>query len=146
MMITKLSLSLSEARAMASAAEQFARERNLKVSIAVVDESTYLQHAVRMDGAGYMTMEGAIEKARTAAEGGQPTAFFANSLNRGEYAILKIPAITPVQGGVPALVDGQCCGAIGVSGVAPHLDVAIAEAGLSGLSDIGVSVGASDQA
>jgi glc operon protein GlcG len=129
-MQTKLSLSMDEARAMASAAEALAQERGLPVWIAIVDESTYLQHAVRMDGAGYMSMEGAIEKARTAAEGGHPTGFFADAHNGGDQAILKIPGVTPVRGGLPAIVDGRCCGAIGISGVAPDLDEAIA-AGLA---------------
>jgi uncharacterized protein GlcG (DUF336 family) len=39
----------------------------LWVSIAVVDESTYVQHLVRMAGAPYTSADGAIEKARTAA-------------------------------------------------------------------------------
>ena len=132
-MRTKLTLTLTDAAAIAAAAEAYAESHELRVSIAVVDESTYLQHLVRMDGAPYTSAEGAIEKARTAAEGGHPTTFFEEPLNAGRYSMLKMPHIYPVEGGIPVIVDGQCVGAIGVSGVLPHLDATIADAGLKAL-------------
>jgi glc operon protein GlcG len=132
-MRTKLSLTLTDATAIAAAAEEYAESQELRVSIAVVDESTYVQHVVRMDGAPYTSAEGAIEKARTAAEGGHPTTFFEEPLNAGRYSVLKMPHIYPVEGGIPVIVDGQCVGAIGVAGVLPHLDAATADAGLKAL-------------
>jgi glc operon protein GlcG len=33
-------------------------------------------------------------------------------------------------GGIPLVVDGQCLGAIGISGMTPDQDIAIAEAGV----------------
>ena len=125
-----MSITLSDATAIAAAAEEYAESRELRVSIAVVDESTYVQHVIRMDGAPYTSAEGAIEKARTAAEGGHPTTFFEDPLNGGRFSMLKMPHIYPVEGGVPVVVDGQCVGAIGVAGVLPHLDAAIADAGI----------------
>jgi glc operon protein GlcG len=140
-MRTKLSLTLTDATAIAAAAEEYAESRELRVSIAVVDESTYVQHVIRMDGAPYMSPEGAIEKARTAAEGGHPTTFFEEPLNAGRFSMLKMPHNYPVEGGIPVMADGQCVGAIGVAGVLPHLDAAIAEAGLKALdrSDLAVA-------
>jgi glc operon protein GlcG len=140
-MRTKLSLTLDDAKAIGAAAEEYAGSRELSVSIAVVDESTYVQHVVRMDGAPYTSAEGAVEKARTAAEGGQPTTFFEEPLNAGRYSMLKMPHIYPVEGGLPVIMDGQCVGAIGVAGVLPHLDAAIADAGRKALdrSDLAVA-------
>ena len=132
-MHTKLSLSLTDARAITQAAEAYAQSRDLSVSIAVVDQSTYLQYLVRMDGAPFMSAEGATDKARSAAEGGHPTSFFENALNEGMYSVLRLP-VTPIEGGLPVLVDGQCAGAIGVSGVLPQDDAAIAAAGLQALA------------
>jgi glc operon protein GlcG len=134
-MRTKLTLDLDDARAMATAAEAYADSHDLKVSIAIVDESEHLMHAVRMDGAPYLSAEGAIEKARTAADAGQPTTFFEEPLNAGRYSMLKMP-LYPIEGGLPVLVNGRCAGAIGVSGVLPHLDAAIAEAGLRALDEL----------
>ena len=86
-----------------------------------------------MDGAPYLSAEGAAEKARTAAEGGHPTTYFEEPLNAGRISMLKMPHIYPVEGGIPILVEGQCAGAIGVAGVLPKLDAAIADAGLKAL-------------
>jgi len=135
-MRTKLTLALTDATAIAAAAEEYAESQGLRVSIAVVDESTYIQHVIRMDGAPYMSPEGAIEKARTAAEGGHPTTFFEEPLNAGRYSMLKMPAY-PLEGGIPVIVDHQCVGAIGVAGVLPHLDAAIADAGLKAFDGSG---------
>ena len=131
-MRTKLSLTLTDAKAIAAAAETYAQSQQLAVSIAIVDESTYLQHLIRMDGAPYLSADGAVEKARTAAEGGHPTTFFEEPLNAGRVSMLKMP-IYPLEGGIPVIVDGQCVGAIGVDGVLPELDAAIADAGLKSL-------------
>jgi glc operon protein GlcG len=131
-MRTKLSLTLTDAKAIAAAAEAYAESQQLAVAIAIVDESTYLQHLIRMDGAPYLSADGAAEKARTAAEGGHPTTFFEEPLNAGRVSMLKMH-IYPLEGGIPIIVDGQCAGAIGVAGVLPQLDAAIADAGLKSL-------------
>ena len=131
-MRTKLSLTLADAKTIAAAAEAYAESHDLRVSIAIVDESTYLQHLLRMDGAPYLSAEAATQKAQTAAEGGHPTTFFEEPLNAGRFSMLKMP-LYPLEGGIPVIVDDQCAGGIGVSGVLPELDAAIAEAGLKAL-------------
>ena len=46
----------------------------------------------------------------------------------------QLPGATPLQGGVPPLgADGQCVGAIGVSGDTPQIDENIAKAGAAAL-------------
>ena len=52
-MRTKLTITLTDAQTIAAAAQAYAESRQLKVSIAIVDESTHLQHLLRMDGAPY---------------------------------------------------------------------------------------------
>jgi len=59
-MRTKLSLTLTHARAIAAAAHAYAESHQVMVSIAVVDESAYLQYLLRMDGAPYTSAEGAV--------------------------------------------------------------------------------------
>ncbi|MGB8381635.1 MAG: heme-binding protein [Dermatophilaceae bacterium] len=134
-MRTKLSLTLADAEEIAAAAQAYAESHAFLVSIAVVDEATYLQHLIRMDGAPYTSAEGALEKARTAAEGGYPTTFFEDQLNAGRFSMLKMP-LYPIEGGIPVIVDGQCVGAIGVSGVPPQFDAAIANAGLEAVLSV----------
>jgi glc operon protein GlcG len=127
--IVKQSLALDEAKTIGEAALAFARSKGLAVAIAVVNEATYLQYFVSMDGAGYWAGEGAIEKARSAAEGGHPTTFFEKPLNEGRFSMVKMRHMA-LEGGLPVMVGGKCIGAIGVSGLPPHLDSAIAQAGL----------------
>jgi glc operon protein GlcG len=47
----------------------------------------------------------------------------------GRLAMLALPGITPVMGGVPIIVGGQTVGAVGISGLAPQQDHQVAEAG-----------------
>ena len=94
-MRTKLSLTLADAKTIAAAAEAYAESHDLRVSIAIVDESTYLQHLLRMDGAPYLSAEAATQKAQTAAEGGHPTTFFEEPLNAGRFSMLKTAPLPP---------------------------------------------------
>lgn len=128
-MQTLKSLTLAEARVIAEAAESHAAHEGLAVAIVVVDRSSFVQFALRMDGAGMMTVDAATAKARWAAGTGRPTALWAKILTDGDLSVLTIPNVSPVPGGIPITVDGQVCGAVGVSGVAPHLDAEVAEAG-----------------
>lgn len=122
----KLCLSLEDAQWLCRTALEAAAEKQLPVSVSVVDATTYPQALARMDGAPLMSAQGAYDKARSAAEGGHPTTFFEKPLNEGRFSMLKMPH-TPVEGGVPVLINGQCVGAVGVAGAPPHLDALIAE-------------------
>ena len=48
--------------------------------------------------------------------------------------MMKFPDNLPIQGGVPIMYQGDCVGAIGVSGVQSHQDEQIANAGVSALT------------
>ncbi|WP_158592359.1 GlcG/HbpS family heme-binding protein [Noviherbaspirillum sedimenti] len=129
-MLNKTSLSLRDAIYLVDAARSAAEALKLPVSIVVVDASTYMQAMVRMDGAPLMSAQGAFDKARTSAEGGHPTTFFEKPLNEGRFSMLKLPH-TPIEGGLPVMVNGECVGAVGVAGAPPHLDAKIAESAIS---------------
>lgn len=131
-MLSKLSLGIAEARVLVDAASADPVAQKFPVSIAVVDASTYMQLVLRMDGAPLMSAQGALDKAQSAAEGGHPTTFFEKPLNEGRFSMLKLPH-TPIEGGVPVFVDGQCAGAIGIAGAPPHIDAEIAERAIAAL-------------
>ena len=44
-----------------------------------------------------------------------------------------MPGVTPVQGGLPVIVEGSCVGSVGISGVQSHEDEQIAAAGIKAL-------------
>ena len=47
-------------------------------------------------------------------------------------ALIKMPVL-PVQGGVPIVHEGECVGAVGVSGVQSHEDEIVCNAGVAAL-------------
>lgn len=117
---------------MVTAAKAEAVKNNWKVSIAVVDEGGYLLHLERMDGATLTSPEIAMLKARTAALARVPTKSL-EDVTKERAVTMMFPGRLAVQGGVPVLHEGECVGAVGVSGVKSHEDEQIASAGLTAL-------------
>ena len=127
-------LGLDGARMVGQAAETKAKSLGAGSAIAVVDQGGNLLYLARLDGtfaAGSMV---SIGKARTAALFKKPTKFFEDIVNNGRTTMVALPDFTPLQGGVPILVDGEVVGGIGVSGAmsAPQ-DEEIAMAGAAAL-------------
>jgi glc operon protein GlcG len=82
-----------------------------------------------MDSAQLASVNVGIGKARTAAIYRRPRRDFEEQIKTGRVAALALADATPLQGGVPVLVDGSVVGAVGVSGDTPQVDEAIAIAG-----------------
>ncbi len=131
-MRTRPMLTLEDCRRMATAAEAEARRNNWNVAIAILDDGGHLLHFHRMDGATPANAEIAIEKGRTAAVSRRSTKVWEERVAGGRLSMLRMPVL-PVQGGLPIVVDGDCIGAIGVSGVASHEDEQIGQAGIDAL-------------
>jgi glc operon protein GlcG len=130
---TKRVLTLGAAARVAAAAEAEAARLGKPVVVAVVDDGGYLLVLHRTDGAQVASVEVGIGKARTSAIFRRPSAVFEEQVRTGRVAALGLPGATPLQGGVPLFVDGQCVGAIGVSGDTPQIDEDIAKAGAAAL-------------
>jgi len=109
-------LTLSGARTVADAAAAEARKHNAGGAIAVVDGGGNLLFLQRLDNTFPAAAAVAIEKARTAATFRRPTRDFENAIKNGRASLLGVSVMTPLQGGVPIMADGQVLGAIGVSG------------------------------
>ena len=126
-------LTLEDCKKIAAAAEAEARRNNWNVCIAILDDGGHLLHLARMDGATPANARIAVEKGRTAAETRRSTAMWEDRIKGGRLSMLKMPGVTPVQGGLPIVIDGACVGAVGVSGVQSHEDEQIAKAGIDAL-------------
>ena len=122
-------LSLAAARKIVAAAEAEAIARGVGVVIVVVDSSGTIIELARMDTAQVASVNVGIGKARTAAIYRRPSRDFEEQIRSGRVAALALADATPLQGGVPVLVDGKVVGAVGVSGDTPQVDEAIAIAG-----------------
>jgi glc operon protein GlcG len=129
LILEKQVLSLAAARKIVAAAEADANRRGVGVVIAVVDSSGTLIELSRMDAAQIASVNVGIGKARTAAIYRRPSRDFEEQIKSGRIAALALADATPLQGGVPVLVDGRIVGAVGVSGDTPQVDEAIAIAG-----------------
>jgi len=126
---TKRVLTLAAAKKIAAAAEAEALKRGATVVIAVVDDGGHFIVLERLDDTQVASVEVAIGKARTAAIFRRPSKVFEDQIRNGRAATLVLPGATPLQGGLPILVDGKVVGAIGVSGNTPQEDEDIAKAG-----------------
>ena len=122
-------LTLDDCRKVSAAAEAEARKNNWNVCIAILDDGGHLLHLVRMDGATPANARIAVEKGRTAAETRRSTAGWQERV-KTRPELLRMPGVTPVQGGLPITVEGSCLGGVGVSGVQSHEDEQIAKAGI----------------
>ena len=127
-------LERSDAVAMLDAAVTEASNNHWAVSIAVVDEGGHLLAFTRLDGCPAVSATIAVEKARTSVLGKRESKVYEDIVNNGRTAFLSVvPLQGMLEGGVPVFVNGDCVGAIGVSGVKSVEDAQIAKAGLAAL-------------
>lgn len=129
-MKTRSELTLEDCRRIAAAAQAEARRNSWNVAIAILDDGGHLLHFERMDGATPANAAIAVEKGRTAALSRRSSGTWEEIVKGGRTAMLKMPGILPVQGGLPVVVEGTCIGAVGVSGVQSQQDEQIAQAGI----------------
>ncbi len=127
---TKPTLTLEAAKEVASSAEAEARANGWNVVIAIVDDGAHLIYLQRMDGTQIGSVEVAIEKAMSAVLYRRSTEAFRDAVGEGNLTVLGLPGAMPVEGGLPLSVNDQTIGGIGVSGVPPEYDGAIARSGL----------------
>jgi glc operon protein GlcG len=132
----KKGLTLEGAKKVIAAAVAEAKQQNAPGGvIAVVDDGGNLIALERLDGTFAAGANISIGKARTAALFKRPTKFFEDVINKGRTAMSALPDFTPLQGGVPIVVDDQIIGAVGVSGAASaQQDEALAIAGANVLA------------
>jgi glc operon protein GlcG len=134
-MQSKPILSLEDVKRIAAAAEAEALKNKWAVVIAIVDDGGHLLWLQRLDGAAPISSEIAPAKARTAAVGRRESRLYEEMINNGRMSFISAPLEGMLEGGVPIVIDGQCIGAVGVSGVKSSEDAQIAKAGIQALRD-----------
>jgi uncharacterized protein GlcG (DUF336 family) len=132
-MRTRPALTSADVQKMMAACKAEAQKNKWNVTIAIVDDSGAALLLERMDGAGPISAEVAMGKARTSAATRRPTKFWEDR-TKERPAFLTFPSGGVLfQGGLPIMHQGECVGAIGVSGVQSHEDEQIAQAGVAAL-------------
>lgn len=130
-------LTLEGARLVIDAASEEARRlKSPGGAITVVDDGGHIIAMERWDNTFPAASQISFGKARTAALFRKQTKAFEDAVNGGRFAMTALPdtVMTPLQGGVPIMMNGQTLGAVGVSGAASAAqDEELAMAGVKAL-------------
>jgi uncharacterized protein GlcG (DUF336 family) len=133
-MKNKATLESADVKRILAAAEVEAIKNQWAVTIAIVDDGGHLLALQRLDGAAAISAHIAPAKAHTAALGRRESKVYEDVINQGRTSFLSAPTIAGMlEGGVPILLEGQCVGAVGVSGVKSSEDAQVARAGIAAL-------------
>jgi len=126
-----MSIGFDAAKKAIAAAEAEAKKNNWPVAIAVVDTGGHLVAFSRLDNTQIGSVDIAIGKAVTANNLKRATKALQDGIAQGgaTLRLLAVKGITPLEGGVPIVVDGKIIGGIGVSGVMSNQDAECAIAG-----------------
>jgi glc operon protein GlcG len=114
----KKTLTLEGAKRVMAAAMAEIKRLNTTGVVAVVDDGGNLINLERADNTFAAGANISVGKARTAVLFKRPTRAFEEIIKNGRTAMVALNDFTPLQGGIPILIDGQVVGGIGVSGAA----------------------------
>lgn len=112
------SINRDAAAALIDAALAASRDIGIEVAVAVTDATGNLRAFERTDGAPFLTVDVAIDKAWTAASFGFATHVW-NDYVTGNPKVAPLahrPRMVAVGGGYPILENGKLIGGIGISG------------------------------
>lgn len=126
-MKSRVALEADEVQAALAAAKTEAVKNGWIVSIAIVDDGGHPLGFLRLTDAAPLTAQIAFGKATTSALSRRESRFYEEIVKNGRTAFLSVE-VTALEGGVPVVVDGQCVGAVGVSGVRSDQDAQVANA------------------
>ncbi len=131
-MRNKMCLTLADAAKIVAAGKAEAIKNKWNITIAVVDDGGFLVQLERMDGAVAQSAMIATCKAQTSAATRTPTKAL-EEIVKERPATVAFPGRVAVQGGLPIMYQGECVGAVGVSGAKSHEDEQVASAGLKAI-------------
>jgi glc operon protein GlcG len=129
-------ITLDDAKRAMSAAELEAAKNSWQVAITILDSGGNLVMFHRVDNTQLASITASEGKARTALTFKRPSKALDDAIAAGGAGLrlLAVKDITPLEGGLPILVDGKIIGAIGVSGALSSQDAQVAKAGADALA------------
>jgi glc operon protein GlcG len=124
-------ITLEAAKKVMAAAEAEATKNNWPMAIAILDSSGHLVMLQKLDNTQYGSIGVAEDKASTAINFRRSTKVFEDLVAGGGIGLrtLGLRGATPVEGGVPIIVEGKIIGSIGASGGTAPQDGQVAKAG-----------------
>jgi uncharacterized protein GlcG (DUF336 family) len=123
-------ITLDDAKRVMAASELEAAKNSWQVAI------TNLVMFHKADNTQLASIAASEGKARTALTFKRPSKALDDAIAAGGAGLrlLAVKDITPLEGGIPILVDGKIVGAIGVSGALSSQDAQVAKAGADALA------------
>jgi glc operon protein GlcG len=130
------SITLDQAKRAMAAAELEAAKNSWQVAITILDSGGNPVMFHRVDNAQLSAATVSEGKARTSLEFKRPSKALDDAIAAGGAGmrLLALKDITPLEGGLPMIVDGKIVGAIGVSGALSSQDGQVAKAGADALT------------
>jgi glc operon protein GlcG len=128
-------VTFEQARKAMAAADAEVKRRGWPMAVAIVDTAGMLVMFQRADNTQSGSIMIAQDKAVSSAMLRRPTKAIQDAVAAGGAGLrfLSLRYASPVEGGLPLVVDGRIVGAIGVSGMAADQDGEIAKAGADAL-------------
>ncbi len=131
---TKSTVTLELAKKIAAKANAEAVKNKWTMVITILDDGGNLVYLEKMDGTQLGSIDVAQAKARTALRFKRPTKVFEDGVAGGRNALLALPGVVPIEGGIPLIVGDAVIGSIGVSGATSAQDGQVAAAGATALT------------
>jgi glc operon protein GlcG len=128
-------ISLEQAKKVMAGAEAEAMKNKWNVVITVLDSGGHVVALHRLDGTQLGSIEAARQKAYSAVLYRRPTKVFQDLVAQGgaNLRLLSLAGASPLEGGIPIVVNNTIVGAIGVSGVTSEQEAQVAKAGADAL-------------
>jgi glc operon protein GlcG len=127
------SITVDQAKKIAAGALAESKKNSWRMAISIVDNHGFPVYFERMEDTQTASIQIALDKAKTAAMFRRPSKAFEDGIAKGRVALLGLSGATPIEGGLPIMVDGRVIGGIGVSGMNSDQDAQAAQAGLNAL-------------
>jgi len=121
---------LEYAKKIAVKAEDYAKKKNWKMSVAIVNSEGNVVYFERDQDAYVGSIEAAIQKAKSSNAYQRPTSAFVEAVKAGRIGMVGVKDVVALEGGVPILLNGKFVGAIGISGAKAIEDEETAKAAL----------------
>jgi glc operon protein GlcG len=124
-------IGLEAAKKVMAAAEAEALKNNWAMAIVILDSTGHMVMLHKFDNTQYGSLMAAEDKAQSAINFRRPSKVFEDLVAQGGIGLrsLALRGASPLEGGVPIIVDGKIVGAIGVSGATSVQDGQVAKAG-----------------
>lgn len=128
-------ITLDQAKKVLAAAQADAVKRGWPMAIAIVDNAGHLVAFEKLDNTQYASVLIAQDKAVSSAMLRRSTKVLQDGVAGGGAGtrLLALRYASPIEGGLPLMVDGKIVGGIGVSGMTSEQDGVVAKTGADAL-------------